>query len=78
MLGPLKYNHNEMLACSVIGFLSVLATPNIFALWLTIVSLTFVLSLIVVYGNRWPQISFVVSSTLKMTQRQHIRFDLPR
>jgi hypothetical protein len=26
MPGPLKYKHNEMLACSVIGFLSALAT----------------------------------------------------
>ncbi|MFP3617408.1 hypothetical protein SB778_46005, partial [Paraburkholderia sp. SIMBA_050] len=46
MPGPLKYMHNEMLACSVIGFLAALATglatPHIFALWLTIVPLTFV------------------------------------
>ncbi|WP_186161575.1 FUSC family protein [Burkholderia gladioli] len=71
MPGPLKYKHNEMLACSVIGFLSALATglatPNIFALWLTIVPLTFVLSLIVVYGNRWPQISFATLFMMVMT-----------
>ncbi|MFM0739834.1 FUSC family membrane protein [Paraburkholderia xenovorans] len=62
MPGPLKYKHNEMLACTVIGFLSALATGlatvNAVALWCTVVPLTFVLSLIVVYGNRWPQISF--------------------
>jgi uncharacterized membrane protein YccC len=62
MPGPLKYKHNEMLACSVIGFLSALATgiasANVLTLWFTVVPLTFVLSLIVVYGNRWPQISF--------------------
>ncbi|CDN59611.1 putative transmembrane protein [Burkholderia cenocepacia H111] len=71
MPGPLKYKHNEMLACSVIGFLAALATglatPNIFALWLTIVPLTFVLSLIVVYGNRWPQISFATLFMMVMT-----------
>ncbi|WP_420797303.1 FUSC family membrane protein, partial [Burkholderia pseudomallei] len=71
MPGPLKYKHNEMLACSVIGFFSALATglatPNIFALWLTIVPLTFALSLIVVYGNRWPQISFATLFMMVMT-----------
>jgi hypothetical protein len=54
MPGPLKYKHNEMLACSVIGFLSALATGlatfNEVALWATVVPLTFVLSMIVVYG----------------------------
>ncbi|CDY77935.1 putative membrane protein [Caballeronia glathei] len=62
MPGPLKHKHNEMLACSVIGFFAALATGIASAhpvtLWLTVVPLTFVLSLIVVYGNRWPQISF--------------------
>ncbi|MBS6361850.1 FUSC family membrane protein [Burkholderia sp.] len=71
MPGPLKYKHNEMLACSVIGFLAALATglatPNVIALWLTIVPLTFVLSLIVVYGNRWPQISFATLFMMVMT-----------
>ncbi|SAK49217.1 membrane protein [Caballeronia hypogeia] len=62
MPGPLRHKHNEMLACSVIGFFAALATgiatAHPLTLWLTIVPLTFVLSLIVVYGNRWPQISF--------------------
>ncbi|SFJ41032.1 FUSC family protein [Paraburkholderia megapolitana] len=71
MPGPLKYKHNEMLACSVIGFLSALATGlatvNVVALWCTVVPLTFVLSLIVVYGNRWPQISFATLFMMVMT-----------
>ncbi len=75
MPGPLKYKHNEMLACSVIGFLSALATglatPNIFALWLTIVPLTFVLSLTVVYGARWPQISFATLFMMVMTLEEN-------
>ncbi|TKC86716.1 AraE protein [Trinickia terrae] len=71
MPGPLKYKHNEMLACSVIGFLSALATGlatfNVLALWAAIVPLTFVLSLIVVYGNRWPQISFATLFMMVVT-----------
>jgi uncharacterized membrane protein YccC len=71
MPGPLKYKHNEMLACSVIGFLAALATGlatvNVLALWATVVPLTFVLSLIVVYGNRWPQISFATLFMMIMT-----------
>ncbi|MFM0527139.1 FUSC family membrane protein [Paraburkholderia strydomiana] len=75
MPGPLKYKHNEMLACSVIGFLSALATGlatvNPVALWCTVVPLTFVLSLIVVYGNRWPQISFATLFMMIMTLEEH-------
>jgi uncharacterized membrane protein YccC len=75
MPGPLKYKHNEMLACSVIGFLSALATGlatvNSVALWCTVVQLTFVLSLIVVYGNRWPQISFATLFMMIMTLEEH-------
>jgi uncharacterized membrane protein YccC len=75
MPGPLKYKHNEMLACSVIGFLSALATGlatvNAVALWCTVVPLTFVLSLIVVYGNRWPQISFATLFMMIMTLEEH-------
>ncbi|PMS20466.1 hypothetical protein C0Z18_11050 [Trinickia dabaoshanensis] len=75
MPGPLKYKHNEMLICSVLGFLSALATGlatvNIFALWATIVSLTFALSLTVVYGNRWPQISFATLFMMVMTLEEH-------
>ncbi|MGF6512381.1 FUSC family protein [Paraburkholderia sp. 32] len=75
MPGPLKYKHNEMLACSVIGFLSALATGlatvNPLALWCTVVPLTFVLSLIVVYGNRWPQISFATLFMMIMTLEEH-------
>ncbi|MEC5405622.1 FUSC family membrane protein [Paraburkholderia sp. MPAMCS5] len=75
MPGPLKYKHNEMLACSVIGFLSALATGlatvNSVALWCTVVPLTFLLSLIVVYGNRWPQISFATLFMMIMTLEEH-------
>ncbi|MFC0398913.1 FUSC family protein [Paraburkholderia rhizosphaerae] len=75
MPGPLKYKHNEMLACSVIGFLAALATGlatiNAFALWSTVVPLTFVLSLIVVYGNRWPQISFATLFMMTLTLEEH-------
>ncbi|MBN3754573.1 AraE protein [Paraburkholderia sp. Tr-20389] len=75
MPGPLKYKHNEMLACSVIGFLAALATGlatvNPVALWCTVVPLTFVLSLIVVYGNRWPQISFATLFMMIMTLEEH-------
>ncbi|NKJ47713.1 AraE protein [Burkholderia sp. SG-MS1] len=75
MPGPLKYKHNEMLACTVIGFLSALATGlatvNPVALWCTVVPLTFLLSLIVVYGNRWPQISFATLFMMIMTLEEH-------
>ncbi|MFP3566595.1 FUSC family protein [Paraburkholderia sp. SIMBA_030] len=75
MPGPLKYKHNEMLACSVIGFLAALATGlatvNSVTLWCTVVPLTFVLSLIVVYGNRWPQISFATLFMMVMTLEEH-------
>src|ERR1700744_1789167 len=75
MPGPLKYKHNEMLACTVIGFLSALATGlatvNPVALWCTVVPLTFLLSWIVVSGNRWPQISFATLFMMIMTLEEH-------
>ncbi|CAN7263335.1 FUSC family protein [Caballeronia sp. LjRoot34] len=75
MPGPLKYKHNEMLACTVIGFLSALATgiasANVVTLWLAVVPLTFVLSLVVVYGNRWPQISFATLFMMIVTLEDH-------
>jgi uncharacterized membrane protein YccC len=75
MPGPLKYKHNEMLACSVIGFVSALATgiasANVVTLWFAVVPLTFVLSLIVVYGNRWPQISFATLFMMIVTLEEH-------
>jgi uncharacterized membrane protein YccC len=75
MPGPLKYKHNEMLLCSVLGFVSALATGlatfNVFALWATVVALTFALSLTVVYGNRWPQISFATLFMMVMTLEEH-------
>ncbi|MDR5738779.1 MULTISPECIES: FUSC family membrane protein [unclassified Caballeronia] len=75
MPGPLKHKHNEMLACTFIGFFSALATGIATAhpvtLWLTVVPLTFVLSLIVVYGNRWPQISFATLFMMIVTLEEH-------
>jgi len=75
MPGPLKHKHNEMLACTVIGFFSALATgiatAHPLTLWLTVVPLTFVLSLIVVYGNRWPQISFATLFMMIVTLEEH-------
>ena len=75
MPGPLKHKHNEMLACSVIGFFSALATGIATAhpvtLWLTVVPLTFALSLIVVYGNKWPQISFATLFMMVVTLEEH-------
>lgn len=75
MPGPLKYKHNEMLVCSVLGFASALATGlatfNVLALWVTVVALTFALSLTVVYGNRWPQISFATLFMMVMTLEEH-------
>ncbi|SAK49837.1 membrane protein [Caballeronia calidae] len=75
MPGPLRHKHNEMLACSAIGFVAALATgiatAHPLTLWLTIVPLTFVLSLIVVYGNRWPQISFATLFMMVVTLEDH-------
>ncbi|VXB76493.1 AraE family aromatic acid exporter [Burkholderia sp. 8Y] len=75
MPGPLKHKHNEMLACTFIGFISALATgiatAHPLTLWLTVVPLTFVLSLIVVYGNRWPQISFATLFMMIVTLEEH-------
>ncbi|WP_248321794.1 FUSC family membrane protein [Caballeronia sp. Sq4a] len=75
MPGPLKHKHNEMLACTFIGFFTALATgiatANPLTLWLTVVPLTFVLSLIVVYGNRWPQISFATLFMMIVTLEEH-------
>jgi uncharacterized membrane protein YccC len=75
MPGPLKYKHNEMLLCSVLGFLAALATGlmtfNVVALWITTVVLTFGLSLTVAYGYRWPQISFATLFMMVMTLEDH-------
>jgi len=55
MPGPLKYKTNDMLACSLIGFVTAvltgIATADSLTLWLTVVPMTFVLSIIQVYGN---------------------------
>ena len=75
MPGPLKYKHNEMLTCTLLGTLSALVTgivsPWPAALFLTVVALSFVLSLIVVYGFRWPQISFATLFMMILTMDSH-------
>lgn len=71
MPGPLKYKHNEMLTCTVLGFLSALvtgiATAWPAALFLTVVVLSFSMSLVVLYGFRWPQISFAALFMMILT-----------
>jgi uncharacterized membrane protein YccC len=71
MPGPLKYKHNEMLTCTVLGFLSALATGIATAwpaaLFLTVVVLSFAMSLVVLYGFRWPQISFATLFMMILT-----------
>lgn len=73
--GPLKYKHNEMLACAFLGFLSALATGiatySDFTLWLTVVPLTFVLSMIVMLGAKGPQISFATLYMMIVNLDQH-------
>jgi uncharacterized membrane protein YccC len=73
--GPLKYKTNEMLAATAIGFFSALltgiATADSFTLWLTVVPLTFVLSMTVVYGNKWQQISFATLFMMVITVDEH-------
>ncbi|WP_091909236.1 FUSC family protein [Chitinasiproducens palmae] len=73
--GPLKHKHNEMLACSALGFLSALAsgfaTISNLTMWLTVVPLTFLLSLLVVYPNRGPQISFGALFMMIINIEQH-------
>ncbi len=75
MPGPLKYKHNEMLACSLLGFLVAvitgIATVSPIALWLTVVPLTFMLSMLVVYGFKWPQISFATLFIMAVTFGKH-------
>lgn len=62
--GPLKYKHHEMLSCCGFAFIAALASSlaaisgNHMTMWLTIVPLTFLLSMIVVYPEHGPQISF--------------------
>ena len=73
--GPLKYKHNEMLACSFLGFLSALATgiatSSPFTLWLTVVPLTFLLSMVVMLGAKGPQISFATLYMMIVNLEQH-------
>jgi len=71
MPGPLKYKTNDMLACSLIGFVAALltgvASADSLTLWLTVVPMTFVLSIIQVYGNKWQQISLAALLIMVLT-----------
>jgi len=71
MPGPLKYKTNDMLACSLIGFVTAvltgIATADSLTLWLTVVPMTFVLSIIQVYGNKWQQISLAALLIMVLT-----------
>lgn len=78
--GPLKHKRNSMLACTLIGGLAALATGLAthysLALWLMVVPMAFMLSMLDVYGSKWPRISFAtlfmmvatLSQTLTVTQ----------
>ncbi|MGI4814097.1 MAG: FUSC family protein, partial [Janthinobacterium lividum] len=49
------------------ALLTGLATVNTLVLWLTAVTLTFVVSMGVVYGSKWPQITFAALFTMVVT-----------
>lgn len=73
--GPLKYKHNEMLACSGLAFVAALiaglASANPLSLWLTVVLLTFPVSLLVVCGAKGPQISFATLYAMVICLEAH-------
>ncbi len=75
MPGPLKHKHNDMLMCSLISFVSALitglATGWSAPMWLTVVPLTFLFSMLVAYGFRWPQISFGALFVMAVTLNKH-------
>ncbi len=79
MPGPLKHKHNDMLTCSFISFLSALltglATAWSLPLWLIVVPLTFIFSMLVVYGFRWPQISFGALFVMAVTLDKHFSYE---
>ncbi|UUM22043.1 FUSC family membrane protein [Mycoavidus sp. SF9855] len=73
--GPLKHKHNDMLLCSLLGFLAAfatgIATGASLPLWLTIAPLSFALSMLVVYGDKWLQISFATLFMMIATLGNH-------
>ncbi|WP_185182423.1 FUSC family membrane protein [Mycoavidus sp. B2-EB] len=73
--GPLKHKHNDMLACSLIGFLAAfatgIATSAPLPLWVTVAPLSFALSMLVVYGDKWLQISFATLFMMIATLGNH-------
>ncbi|UAW64644.1 FUSC family protein [Mycoavidus sp. HKI] len=73
--GPLKHKHNDMLLCSLLGFFAAfatgLATGAPLPLWVTIAPLSFALSMLVVYGDKWLQISFATLFMMIATLGNH-------
>ncbi len=73
--GPLKHKHNDMLLCSLLGFLAAfatgIATGASLPLWVTIAPLSFALSMLVVYGDKWLQISFATLFMMIATLGNH-------
>lgn len=73
--GPLKHKHNDMLLCSLLGFFAAfatgIATGASLPLWVTIAPLSFALSMLVVYGDKWLQISFATLFMMIATLGNH-------
>ncbi|WP_042688392.1 FUSC family protein, partial [Candidatus Glomeribacter gigasporarum] len=78
MPGPLKHKRNDMLACTLIGSLAALATGlaayRPLTLWLTVAPLAFMVSMLDVYGAKWPRISFAALMMMVITLSQSLTF----
>ncbi len=78
MPGPLKHKRNDMLACTLIGSLAALATGLAtywpLLLWLTVAPLAFMVSMLDVYGAKWPRISFAALLMMVVTLSQTFTF----
>src|SRR5260364_219312 len=76
--GPLKHKRNDMLACPPIGSLAALATGlaayRPLTLWLTVAPLAFMVSMLDVYGAKWPRISFAALMMMVITLSQSLTF----
>src|SRR5260364_131504 len=60
MPGPLKHKRNDMLATG-------LAAYRPLTLWLTVAPLAFMVSMLDVYGAKWPRISFAALMMMVIT-----------
>lgn len=69
--GPLRHKHNELLSCALLGAITValtgLATEHAALLWMTVIALSFFLSLLVVYGYRASLVSFACLMMMVLT-----------